>query len=149
MATTRPGQLTPYLAFKDASKAISFYEAAFGAKERFRLTDPAGKIGHAELDIGQHVIMLADEYPDFGAMSAHTLGGSPVAFHLQVSSADAAVEKAVAAGATLTRPARDEFYGERTAQIVDPYGYRWMLGETIEHVSPEEMQRRWSAGLEE
>ena len=150
MTSAKPvftSKLTPYLAFKDAGRAIAFYVAAFGAKEQFRLTDKSGKIGHAELAVGDAQMMLADEWPDFGAISAQTLGGCPVLLHLYVENVDAFVEHAVKAGATLLRPAQDEFYGDRAATIADPFGYKWMIATPKESVTPEEMQKRWSAML--
>lgn len=140
-----PHPLTPHLVIKDCTAAIAFYAAAFGAEEVFRLSEPSGKVGHAELRILGATIMLADEYPDFGALSPHSIGGCPVKLHLAVPDADAAVARAVAAGATLLRPVRDEFYGERTGTVADPFGYSWQLATAIEAVSPAEMQRRWDA----
>ena len=140
-------QLTPYLGFKDAAQAIKFYARAFGAKEQFRLTEPTGRIGHAEITIDGARIMLSDEYPDFGALSAQTLGGSPVTLHLSVTDVDSFVDRAVKAGATVLRAVKDEFYGDRTGQIADPFGYKWMIATQKERVAPEEMQRRWSAML--
>lgn len=137
--------LTPHLVMKDAGKAIEFYKAAFGAEELFRLTEPSGKIGHAEMKIGGSVFMLADEYPDMGAVGPQTLGGTPVKLHLAVENADAAVERARKAGAELVRPPQDEFYGERTAMIADPFGHQWFLAQHLEDVPPEEMQKRFEA----
>ena len=132
---------------KNAAEAIEFYSQAFGAEEIFRMTDPSdGRIGHAELRFGETLMMLADEYPDFGALSPDTIGGSPVTFHIDTASTDAAVAQAVSAGATLLRPAADQSFGERVAQVLDPYGHRWMLSQTIEQVTPEEMQKRWNEG---
>jgi PhnB protein len=139
--------VTAYLTVTDAAKAIEFYQNAFGATEVFRLTEPGGKIGHAELAIGNSVLMLADEYPDFGALSPQTIGASPVKLHLAVRDADAAVDRALKAGATLVRPLTDEFYGDRTGMVADPFGFHWFLAATKEAVSPEEMQRRWSSQL--
>jgi PhnB protein len=139
--------LTPYLACKDTSAAIAFYTKAFGAKESFRLTDPAGKIGHAELMLGDALLMLSDEAPDFGHMSAQTLGGSPILLHLYVADVDAFMATAVKAGATLLRPLTDEFYGDRTGQIADPFGYKWMIATRKKQISPEEMQRLWTEAL--
>lgn len=139
-----PLNATAYFIVKRAAEAIRFYEAAFGAEEIFRMTDPSdGRIGHAELRFGDTVMMLADEYPDFGAVSPDTVGGSPVIFHLATRSTDAMLERALAAGATLLRAATDQSFGERVAQVLDPYGHRWTLSQTIEVVAPEEMQRRW------
>ncbi|MBA4801380.1 MAG: VOC family protein [Euryhalocaulis sp.] len=137
--------LTPHLVMTDAGKAIEFYKAAFGAEELFRLTEPSGKIGHAEMKIGGSVFMLADEYPDMGAVGPQTLGGTPVKLHLAVENADAAAERAQKAGAELVRPPQDEFYGERTAMIADPFGHQWFLAQHLEDVPPEEMQKRFEA----
>jgi PhnB protein len=129
---------------KGAADAIAFYIRAFGAVEEFRMTDPGdGRIGHAQLLFGETTIMLADEYPDFGALSPDTIGGSPVTFHLATDGVDALAQQAVACGATLLRAPADQSFGERQAQVLDPYGYRWTLTQPIEEVSPAEMQRRW------
>lgn len=140
--------LRAHMTVHDAKAAIDFYAKAFGAVELFRLVEPAGRIGHAEIRIGDTVLMLNDEYPDFGAMSPGAIGGSPVAFHIIVPDADAAVERAVAAGATLVRPVQDQFYGDRSGMVACPFGYRWFLAAPKEIVSPEEMQRRWMKMLE-
>ena len=137
--------ITPYLGFKDAPAAIDFYTKAFAAKERFRLTEPSGKICHAEIAIGDAVLMLADEYPDWGHLSAQTLGGCPIALHLYVADVDAFIERAVKAGATALRPIEDTFFGDRSGQIADPFGYKWMIATRKEQVTPDEMQRRWTA----
>ena len=137
--------LTPYLTVTDAAAAIAFYCKAFGAEEIFRLTDTDGRIGHAELRIGDSLVMLADEYPDFGALSPARLGGSPVKLHLDVESADHSVDAAVAAGATLVRPVQNEFYGSRSGMVVDPFGHSWFIAAKSEEVSVDEMQRRFSA----
>ena len=140
-------KVSAYFVVKNAAQAIEFYKQAFGAEEIFRMTDPSdGRVGHAELRFGETLMMLADEYPDFGALSPDTIGGSPVTFHVATGSTDAAAAQALAAGATLLRPATDQSFGERVAQVLDPYGHRWMLSQTIEQVSPEEMQRRWNEG---
>ena len=132
----------------DATAAIDFYVKAFGAVELFRLVEPAGRVGHAEISIGDTVLMMNDEYPDFGARSPGAIGGSPVAFHIAVPDADTAVERAVAAGATLVRPVQDQFYGDRSGMVACPFGYRWFLAAAQEVVSPEEMQKRWTKMLE-
>jgi PhnB protein len=142
-----PSILTPYLSLKDTSAAIAFYKQAFGAKESFRLTDPAGKIGHAEITIGDALLMLSYEAPAWGHISAHTLGGSPVLLHLYVADVDEFVATAVKAGATLLRAVTDEFYGDRTGQIADPFSYKWMIATRKKQVSPQEMQRLWSQAL--
>lgn len=139
--------LTPYITVKDAAAAIAFYKAAFDAEELFRLTEPSGKVGHAELRIGTAVLMLSDEYPDFGAMSPPSVGGTPVKLHLNVADADAVVAKAVAAGSTLLRPVADQFYGERSGMIADPFGHTWFVATTTEVITPAEMQRRWNEAL--
>lgn len=144
-----PGQtVRPHMTVHDATAAIDFYVKAFGAVEQFRLVEPAGRVGHAEIRIGDTVLMMNDEYPDFGARSPGAIGGSPVAFHIIVSDADAAVERAVAAGATLVRPVQDQFYGDRSGMVACPFGYRWFLAAPKEVVSPEEMQKRWTKMLE-
>lgn len=135
--------LTPYLIVKGAAEALDFYKQAFGAVEEMRLTDPSGRIGHAEIRIGQSHLMLADEHPEFGALGPATLGGSPVTLHLEVADADAAADRAVAAGATLLRPVADKFHGNRSAMVADPFGHKWFLSAEIEAVSAEEMQRRY------
>lgn len=156
MAKTTPTRDTPapppkavmvYLIVKNAPEAIAFYVRAFGAVELFRLTEPSGKIGHAELRFGSTVMMLADEYPDFGALAPPSIGGSPVKMHLAVEDADAAFARAKAAGAVELRPLTDEFYGERSGLLVDPFGHSWFVSQHIEDVSPEEMQRRFAAML--
>ena len=137
--------ITPYLTVKDAAKAIRFYQQAFGAKELFRLADPQGKVGHAEVEIRGSVVMLSDEYPDFGALAPATIGGSPVTIHLSVDDVDRVVETAKAAGATVLREVKDEFYGERSGMIADPFGHKWHVSTHVEDVSPAEMQKRWNA----
>lgn len=135
--------ITASLCFQDAAFAMAFYENAFGAKELFRLTEPGGRIGHAEIKIGDSVIMLSDEYPELAILSAKTMNGSPIRLSLVVKNPDAAMQKAIAAGATLVRPLQDEFYGWRSGVVVDPFGYSWFITSQIEEVSPKEMQSRW------
>jgi PhnB protein len=132
------------LVFDDASAAIEFYKKAFGAEETVRLVE-RGKVGHAELRIAGSFIMLSDEYPEFGAVSPKTLGGSPIKMHLYIADVDQFAERAVAAGATLVRPIADQFYGDRSGQISDPFGYTWIVATRKEDVSQEEMQRRLTA----
>jgi PhnB protein len=134
---------TVHLVVRDAARALDFYGRAFGATELYRLTEPGGKVGHAEVRIGSTTLMLADEYPDFGALSPTTIGGSPVKMHLRVDNADAAVKRALDAGATLVRPVTNEFYGERSGMVADPFGFSWFLAQHVEDVSPKEMQRRF------
>ncbi|MBX3425576.1 MAG: VOC family protein [Pirellulales bacterium] len=138
--------MSPYLTVKDASKAIQFYQDAFGATELYRLTDAStGGVGHAEIMINGSHLMLADENPAWGNKSPLTLGGSAVDLCLMVQNADDAVERASAAGATVERPPADMFYGFRCAVISDPFGHKWLLQHEIEKVSPAEMQKRWDA----
>ncbi|MEH6434145.1 VOC family protein [Massilia sp. DD77] len=138
-------ELFAYLCVNDANAAIDFYGKAFGATESFRLTEPGGRIGHAELDFGGVTVMLADEYPEFGIRGPHAIGGTPVTIHLHVDNADAMVARALEAGASLEREVQDEFYGERGGVVRDPFGHRWNIGHSIEKLSPEEMQRRYTA----
>lgn len=137
--------LSPYLVVQDAARAIDFYTRALGAKELFRLEEPSGKVGHAELEVRGCVFMLADEYPDFGALSPSSVGGTPVSLHLYVDDVDAVVARATEAGAVVLRPLQDQFHGDRTAMIADPFGHKWHLATKKEDVSPEEMQRRMNA----
>jgi PhnB protein len=133
------------LIVRHAAEAIDFYGRAFGAVEVFRMTDPGdGRVGHAELRFGETLVMIADEYPDFGALSPDTIGGSPVILHLQTKDVDALVRRAVEGGATLLRAPADQSYGERVAQVLDPFGHRWTLDQRIEELRPAEMQRRWN-----
>lgn len=139
------GRLSPYIAVRDADAAIAFYARAFGAEELFRLVDPvSGKIGHAEILIQGCLVMISDEYPDFGALSPDSIGGSAVKFHLDVSDADLAVQTAEAAGATILRKLELQFHGCRQALVADPFGYSWFVSEKVEEVSPAEMQARWN-----
>jgi len=139
-------ELFPYLRVHDAAAAIDFYCALFGVKEKFRLTEPSGRIGHAEIDFGNGAtLMLSDAYPEYGMDSARAIGASPVAMHLHVDNADALIDRAVAAGATLVMAPQDHFYGERSGSFDDPFGHRWSIGHSIEDVTPEEMQRRYTA----
>jgi uncharacterized glyoxalase superfamily protein PhnB len=139
--------IVPYITVRGAAEAIAFYSAAFGAVEDFRLVDPAdGRIGHAELLIGGSRLMLSDEYPDFGALSPDSLGGTPVKLHMQVADADAAVARASAAGATVLRPPTDQFFGERSAMLADPFGHGWVLSQHVETLTGAQMQARWNAG---
>ena len=138
-----------YLCVDNAVDAIAFYASAFGAVEKMRLSEPGGRIGHAELDFDGATVMLADEFPEIGVRSPTSIGGSAVTIHLHVDDADAVVDSAAKAGATVEMPPTDMFYGERTAVVRDPFGHRWNIGHTIEDVSPEEMQRRYNAMVEE
>jgi PhnB protein len=137
--------VTPYLIVGDGAAAVRFYQQAFGASERMRLTRPDGRIGHAELEIGDSVIMLADEHPEHGALSPHSVGGSPVTLHVYVERVDDVVARATAAGAIVMRPVEDQFYGDRSGSIRDPFGHIWHIATHIEDVSPEEIDRRAAA----
>ncbi|MBL8266178.1 VOC family protein [Steroidobacter sp.] len=134
-----------YLRLHDTAAAIDFYQRAFGAKELFRLVEPSGRVGHAEVKIGPATIMLSDEYPELGIRGPRSLGSTTVSIHIHVSDVDRLFEQAVAAGATVVRPLQDQFYGERSATVRDPFGHEWLLGGHIEDVTPEEMQRRYTA----
>jgi PhnB protein len=130
-----------YMCVADASAAIEFYREAFGAKELMRLTEPDGRVGHAEIQIGNAVVMISDEYPDYGTVSPQTIGGSSVKIHLDVTDVDTFAERAIAAGATLVRPIEDQFYGDRAGQIADPFGYTWIVATHQKDVPVEEMQK--------
>ena len=135
-------RVSPYLVVDGAQKAIAFYTSVLGATERVRMPGPDGRIGHAELQIGDSVIMLADEFPDVGAKAPSAYGGSPVSLTVYVEDVDATFEKATGAGATAVRPPENQFYGDRSATFDDPFGHRWTVNTHIEDVSPEEMGRR-------
>lgn len=137
-----------YLTVDGAAEAIDFYTRAFGAREKFRLAEPNGRIGHAELDFGGTTIMLADAFPEYGLRDPKALGGTAVTMHLHVDDADAAIRRAVEAGAMLEREPSDAFYGERGGSVFDPFGHRWLIGHNIEEMSPEEMQRRYTAMMQ-
>lgn len=135
--------VTPYLTVKGAAKAIEWYVSALGAKELYRMDGPHGSIVHAELQIGDSRIMLADEHPEMGARSPASVGGTPVGLMLYVPDVDAVFERAVKTGATSERPIADQFYGDRTGSIVDPFGHKWTIATHVEDVSPDEMERRY------
>jgi PhnB protein len=141
-------EVFPYLRVKDAPAVIAFYEKAFGAKEKYRLAEPSGRVGHAELDFHGITLMLSEEFPEFDLKGPASLGGTTFSMHLHVDDADALIARAVAAGATLVREPKDQFYGERSGTVRDPAGHEWMIGHEIEKVSPEEMQRRYTAMLQ-
>jgi PhnB protein len=141
---SRIHEVFPYLRVVDAPRAIEFYKQAFGATERFRLVEPSGRVGHAELEFGPMVLMLSEAYPEYGLHApdaANTLGAS---IHLHVDDCDALAAQAVAAGAVMEMPPTDQFYGERSCRVRDPFGHQWLLGHEIEKVEPEEMQRRYT-----
>lgn len=134
--------LTPYLAVRDAAKAIEFYKAALGATELYRLPMPDGKVAHAELTVGAARFMLADALPPWANKTARDFGGTPVAMVLFTENVDALAERFVKAGGKQLRALETHFYGDRSGQFEDPEGHRWMLSQHVEDVSPEEMQRR-------
>lgn len=134
--------VTPYLAIAGAAAAIEFYKKAFGATERMRMGGPEGKIGHAEIEIEGGLIMLADEHPSMNFHSPKTIGGSPVMIHRYVADVDGFFARATAAGAEVLRPPTDQFYGDRSCTLKDPFGHTWSVATHVEDVSPEEMQKR-------
>jgi PhnB protein len=137
--------VTPYLMLSNTAKAIDFYKEVFGATERLRLSMPDGKVGHAELNMGDSVVMLADECPALEATSPERIGGSPVHILLYVEDVDAVVSRAVAAGAKLLKPVENQFYGDRSGSLTDPFGHKWTIATHVEDVSPEETARRAQA----
>ena len=137
--------VTPYLIVDGAAAALDYYARAFGAEELMRMPGPGGKIGHAEIKIGDSVIMLADEFPEMGAQSPKSIGGTPVTVMVYVDDVDTVFDRAVKAGATSLRPVEDKFYGDRASQFEDPWGHRWNVMTHVEDVSPEEMQKRMEA----
>lgn len=137
--------ITPYLIIKGAAAAIDYYKEVFGAKELLRIPQPDGRVGHAELKLGDSVIMLADEFPELNTVGPKTLGNSPVGLMLYVDDVDAVFAKAVAKGAAIYKELADQFYGDRNGTIIDPFGHKWTIATHKEDVSPEEMQRRMAA----
>jgi PhnB protein len=133
---------TPYLICKDAAQAIEFYKKAFGATELHRISMPGGKVGHAEIKIAGAIIMLSDEFPECGAQSPATLGGTAVGIMIYVPDVDAFAKQAEAAGAKLIEPVKDQFYGDRSCKLVDPSGHKWFFATHTEDVPPDEMARR-------
>lgn len=138
----------PYLRVRNANEAIEFYKLAFGAIEDFRLSEPTGRVGHAELKFGPQTIMLSDEYPEYGILGPEPGRSLGSAIHLHVNDVDAMTRQAVSAGAKLTMEPADQFHGERSSKVIDPFGHEWYLGSKIENVSREEMQRRFAAMFE-
>ena len=137
--------VTPYLIVRGAADAIEFYKKAFGAVELFRMPAPGGKIGHAEIKVGDSPIMLADEHPEIGYNGPQSLGGSPVSLMIYVDDVDSVFNRAVEAGAVVKEAPQDKFYGDRMGTLTDPYGHRWHVATHQEDVSPEEMERRAKA----
>ena len=137
--------VTPYLIIKGAAAAIDFYKRAFGAVELFRMGGPEGKVGHAEIKIGDSPIMLADENPEMEALSPQTIGGTPFSIMLYVEDVDAMFKQAIAAGGEQIRPVADQFYGDRTGGLKDPFGFQWWIATHVEDVPPEELEKRAKA----
>jgi len=140
---------TPYVIVHDGKAALAFYKSVFGATELMRMDDPSGKVAHAEIKIGSSIIMLADEYPEMGFRSAKTIGGTPVGIMLYVEDCDAMFARAVAAGATVLKPLQDQFYGDRSGTVTDPFGLTWTIATHKEDLSPEEMSRRAAAAMQQ
>jgi PhnB protein len=140
-------RVTPYLSVDGAAKAIDFYRDIFGATEHGRMDGPDGKVGHAELMIGNSMVMLADSFPDMGAPTPRALGGSPVTLMVYVEDVDDVFARALKAGAKEIAPVKDQFYGDRSGQFEDPFGHRWNVASHVEDVSPEEMEKRAAAAM--
>ena len=140
-------EITPYLAVDGANEAIDFYTTVFGARERMRMQGPGGKVGHAELEIGNSLIMLADEFPDMGNRGPKTIGGTPVTISIYVEDVDDVFDRAVAEGATEIRPVENQFYGDRSGQLEDPFGHRWSVATHVEDVPADEMEKRAAAAM--
>lgn len=137
--------VTPYLVVQGAAKAIDFYKKVFGAQELLRMPGPGGKVMHAELKIGDSMIMLADEHPEMDARAPQSFGGSPVSLLVYVTDVDAVFKEAMSAGAKEVRPVKDQFYGDRSGIVTDPFGHKWSIATHVEDVSQEEMKRRMAA----
>jgi PhnB protein len=140
-------RVTPYLQVDGASAAIDFYTKVFGATERMRMPSPGGKVGHAELEIGDSLIMLADEFPEMGVLGPKTIGGTPVTISLYVEDVDDVFERAIAEGAISVRGVENQFYGDRAGQLEDPFGHRWSVATHVEDVPPDEMAKRAAAAM--
>jgi PhnB protein len=137
--------VTPYLTVKGGAAAIDFYKKALGATEIFRMAQPDGRLGHAEIKIGDSCVMLSDEFPEMGVVSPTTVGNTPVALLVYVDDADKTFATAVSMGATVNKPMADQFYGDRSGTVIDPFGHKWTVATHKEDVSPEEMERRIAA----
>ncbi len=140
-------KLFAYLRVNNAAEAIAFYGNVFGATESFRLVEPSGRVGHAELDLGGTMLMVSDEYPEYGINGPSAGGDVGMALHLHVDNADEVVARALAAGAELVRPLTDQFYGERSGAVRDPFGHEWLIGHEIEKLSNEAIQQRFTEML--
>jgi PhnB protein len=139
--------VTPYLIIKGAADAIEFYKKAFGATELFRMPAPGGTVGHAEIKIGDSQIMLADESPEMGYVSPTTIGGTPVSLMIYVEDVDTVFNQAIAAGGEQLKPLQDQFYGDRSGTLKDPFGHTWHVATHKEDVAPEEMDKRMKAAM--
>ena len=138
-------RVSPYLCVNGGTAAIDFYKSVFGATERMRMAGPDGKIGHAELQLGESLIMLADEHPQMGILSPRSIGGTPVTISVYVEDVDVVFKRAVSVGAKSLRPVANQFYGDRSGQFEDPFGHRWSVATHVEDVAPDEMNRRAAA----
>ena len=152
MATVNPipdgyPRVIPYLSVEGASDAIDFYTRVLGAKERMRMPGPQGKVGHAELEIGDSVVMLAESFPEMGGRTPKDLGGTPVTVMVYVEDVDDVFQRAIQAGATEERKVEDQFYGDRAGQFIDPFGHKWFVATHVEDVPPEEMQKRMQGAM--
>jgi len=152
MASVKPipdghHNVTPYLFVRSAASAIDFYKSVFGATEIMRMPGSNGKIMHAEIRIGDSIVMLADENPQTGVMSPQTVGGYSVGLHIYVENVDAVIQKAVESGAKMLRPIKDQFYGDRSGSLLDPFGHMWSVATHVEDVAPEEMRKRMTATM--
>ena len=136
---------TPYLIVDGATRAIDFYKRAFGAQELLRIPAPGNRVGHAEIKIGDSRIMLADEFPEMDARGPQTIGGTPVGLMLYFEDADAVTARAISAGAKVLRPVQDQFYGDRSGTIADPFGHKWTIATHKEDLAPEEIQERFAS----
>jgi PhnB protein len=134
--------VSPYLIVDGGAAAIDFYKSVFAATERMRMDAPGGKIGHAELEIGNSLIMLADEHPEMGALGPRSVGGTPVSLHVYVEDVDSVFGRAIEAGAKELQAVENQFYGDRRGSFEDPFGHHWHIATTVEEVSPEEMEKR-------
>ena len=141
--------ITPYIIVRNCAAALDWYKNAFGAEEKVRCAMPDGRIGHAEIKIGDSMLMMADEAPEWGSKSPQALGGTPFGICLYVLDSDASFQRAVAAGATVERPIADQFYGDRSGTIIDPYGHKWTISTHKREVSPEEIDRGMKACAEQ
>jgi PhnB protein len=140
-------RVTPYLIIDGASAAIDFYRSVFGARERMRMPAPDGRVGHAELEIGDSLIMLADEFPEMEARGPKAVGGTPVSLHVYVEDADGVFDRAIQAGARALQAVEDKFYGDRSGQFEDPFGHHWSVATHVEDVPPDEMAARAAAAM--